>query len=185
MTARTIAIQCAPLGLSAIDGLRADTLLLAPFSEDRPLRGAAGWCDWRLNGRLSRLIEQEWFAPRRRETMLMDATWPGGPVRLAVFGLGSRAAMDLVSYRRALARMLQVASRAGARHVALELPAVEPGPLAAPEALRAFFEELGRHPQLEAVTLLCPYRRLGEYAAQVGGDFPGLRVSEAGDWGRG
>jgi len=184
MTDRQITVSCAPVGLATIDNLPVDTLVLTPFSEDRPLRGAAGWCDWRLNGRLSRLIEREWFAPRRREVLLMDSAWSSGPARLAVFGLGSRAAMDLVSFRRAMERILQVVSRAGARSIALELPAVEPGPLSAPEAIRAFFEVLGGEPRLEAVTLLCPHRRLAEYAGEVGSDFPGLQVAEAGGWSR-
>ena len=33
-----------------------DALVLPIFADERPLRGAAGLCDWRLNGRLSRLV---------------------------------------------------------------------------------------------------------------------------------
>jgi hypothetical protein len=34
-----------------------ETLVLPFFSDERPLRGAAGLCDWRLCGRLSRMLQ--------------------------------------------------------------------------------------------------------------------------------
>ncbi|MCA1664938.1 MAG: hypothetical protein LC659_11815 [Myxococcales bacterium] len=34
-----------------------ETLVLPFFVDERPLRGAAGLCDWRLCGRLSRLLQ--------------------------------------------------------------------------------------------------------------------------------
>jgi hypothetical protein len=34
-----------------------ETLVLPFFADERPLRGAAGLCDWRLCGRLSRLLQ--------------------------------------------------------------------------------------------------------------------------------
>jgi len=44
--------------LEALDALASDVLVLSLQAEDRPLRGSAGYCDWRLNGPLSRLVEE-------------------------------------------------------------------------------------------------------------------------------
>ena len=41
-----------------------ETLVLPFFADERPLRGAAGLCDWRLCGRLSRLLQ---VVARRRQ----------------------------------------------------------------------------------------------------------------------
>ena len=45
--------------LPRIDELTYDTLVLAHFADERPLRGVGGLIDWRLNGALSRLLRRE------------------------------------------------------------------------------------------------------------------------------
>src|SRR5438128_9775602 len=45
-----------PLTLEAIDEAAAESLCLFIGSDERPLTGLAGLADWRLSGRLSRLL---------------------------------------------------------------------------------------------------------------------------------
>ena len=42
--------------LARIDALRYEAVALPFFEDERPLRGAAGLCDWRLCGRLSAIL---------------------------------------------------------------------------------------------------------------------------------
>ena len=62
-----------------------DALVLTFFREERPLRGAAGLADWRLCGRLSRLIKLGRLRGDNGESLLMPCgrhamtgTMPGG-----------------------------------------------------------------------------------------------------------
>ena len=47
-----------PLTLDAIDKAAAESLCLFIASDERPLTGLAGLCDWRLSGRLSNLLRK-------------------------------------------------------------------------------------------------------------------------------
>jgi hypothetical protein len=95
------------------EGARSPVLGLPFFEDERPLRGAAGLCDWRLGGRLSRLLGQGPPDERRRkprpprltgafgEQLLM----PAGPRlpwdRLVLFGLGPSRGFDETNAKRA------------------------------------------------------------------------------------
>jgi hypothetical protein len=79
------------------DGARPLVLGLPFFQDERPLRGAAGLCDWRLGGRLSRLLGAEGsarVAGGLGEQLLM----PGGRrlpwERIVLYGLGPSARFD-------------------------------------------------------------------------------------------
>src|SRR5438874_9265009 len=55
---RTVTVSFLASDLAKWDQLEGapEALVLPFFSDERPLRGAAGLCDWRLCGRLSRLL---------------------------------------------------------------------------------------------------------------------------------
>jgi hypothetical protein len=61
-----LSVKTLPVSLQSLDRLSVDVLVLGPFENERPLRGAAGYCDWRLNGRLSRMLK------RRVRKMIVD-----------------------------------------------------------------------------------------------------------------
>jgi hypothetical protein len=81
------------LETAPIERARADLAIVSFCTTDRPLRGAAGRADWRLCGRLSRLIETGRVAGHAGEAVLL----PGGgglraPLLLAL-GRGPGAAL--------------------------------------------------------------------------------------------
>ena len=47
---------------AAVDRFAGDTLAVFCWSDVRPLRGAAGFVDWRMCGALSHAIEEQQFA---------------------------------------------------------------------------------------------------------------------------
>ena len=82
------------LSAAAAERAGADLLVVPVFSDERPLRGAAGRADWRLCGRLSELAARGRLSGRVGEALL--ATTFGGlaaPLVLAL-GLGARSAFD-------------------------------------------------------------------------------------------
>ena len=71
-----MALSVLPLDLARWDETARDCLVLPVFKDDRPLRGAAGLADWRLCGRLSRLLKAN---TRDRRGRRDDAAAAGPP----------------------------------------------------------------------------------------------------------
>jgi hypothetical protein len=80
------------------EGSRPRVFGLPFFEDERPLRGAAGLCDWRLGGRLSRLLGAGSPSARLRGAYGDRLLMPTGPrlpwERLVLFGLGPQADFD-------------------------------------------------------------------------------------------
>jgi hypothetical protein len=119
-----------PVALRHWDGLLAkqgtdaspESLALSFFDDERPLRGAAGLADWRLCGRLSRLIESGRCKGESGESLMM----PAGPrlpfERIFLFGLGGSGTLDDKALETHAGWMLDVLQRAKVDHYALQLP---------------------------------------------------------------
>ena len=109
--------------LSSLDSLeRAEAVCLLVAEDERPLRGAAGYLDWRLCGALSRVLKDDFFTGRPDERLLMPT---GGKVRRAAALRGGPGPQPLASprwassTRSATAEMLM---KAQVKTVALALP---------------------------------------------------------------
>src|SRR5829696_10536966 len=75
-------------------------LALGVFTDERPLRGAAGLCDWRLCGRLSRLLRSERLSGRADEVVMLPPARARLPfTRLMLFGMGEQRAFGEPRYR--------------------------------------------------------------------------------------
>ncbi len=143
-------------------GPRPEALGLPFFEDERPLRGAAGLCDWRLGGRLSRLLGAEGATPRfhgRRGEQLLLPTGPRLPfARIVLYGLG-RSDSFVVHASRDAARELLGAlckvvpagapSSAGALALALVPPGRSTGVLSARRALELVLAEVDALPAPE------------------------------------
>lgn len=115
-------IAFVPPDLRRLDQLRCDVLALSFFDEERPLRGAAGLVDWRLCGRLSRLLAAGRLDGRAGEVTLLPPR-PRLPFdKLLLLGLGPRADFDEARYADALRRTFASLSSMKTHSVALALP---------------------------------------------------------------
>lgn len=125
---------------------RPGVLVLPFFSDERPLRGAAGLCDWRLCGRLSRMLghgrvqggfgEATLYPPGRRLAFPL----------LLLFGLGLTEQFDERRAREASRRIQEMIARLelpGGRY-ALVPPGRSTGRLSARRAIELYLEELER-----------------------------------------
>ena len=126
-----------------IERARADLAIVCFATTDRPLRGAAGQADWRLCGRLSRLIAEGRVEGHAGEAVLL----PGGgglraPLLLAL-GLGPGASLGPAAAaalaRDAVSRGLALR----AATLALALPPGELGDLALRLRLEALLTGAG------------------------------------------
>lgn len=77
-----------------IDALRHEALLLSIAEDERPLLGAAGLCDWRLCGRLSKLLRAGRVSGSAGEVTLLPVR-PRLPFdKLVLLGTGRSGSLD-------------------------------------------------------------------------------------------
>lgn len=136
-----MALSVLPLDLSRWDESARDVLVLPVFKDDRPLRGAAGLADWRLCGRLSRLIKSSRATAEAGETLLFP---PGRRLRFSRilwFGLGDARGYTDERFRRDLARILGVVTGAGVTDWALQAPGRASGLIGARRAVEIMLED--------------------------------------------
>jgi hypothetical protein len=130
-----------PLDLARWDEVARDALVLAVFKDDRPLRGAAGLADWRLCGRLSRLLLAERAPGAAGETLLLP---PGRRLRfgrILWFGLGESKGYTDERYRKDVAWIAEVVRKAQIGDWALQAPGRASGVIGARRAVELLLED--------------------------------------------
>ena len=119
----------------------ADSLVLTFFSDERPLRGAAGLADWRLCGQLSRLIKRSRINGDRGESLLLP---PGRRLpfhRIFMFGLGDSHGFNETKYRSHVRWIREVVNRANIQAYATQPPGRATGLIGARRALDLWLDE--------------------------------------------
>ena len=132
--------------LAKWDEAESDALVVTFFADERPLRGAAGLADWRLCGRLSRMVKKKRITGGAGEALMMP---PGRrlPFRLLVaFGLGTSRGFDEKAYRAQCHRIREVVEKAGIESYAIQPPGRATGLVAARRALEMWLDEFGLDP---------------------------------------
>jgi hypothetical protein len=136
-----MALTILPLDLSRWDETRRDCLVLSVFKDERPLRGAAGLADWRLCGRLSRLVKSNKISAEANETMMLP---PGRRLafsRILWFGLGESKGYSDDRFRRDIARILGVVAKANITDWALQAPGRSSGLIGARRAIELILDD--------------------------------------------
>jgi hypothetical protein len=144
-----MALTVLPLDLERWDEAARDCLVLPVFRDDRPLRGAAGLVDWRLCGKLSRLLRESRATADAGETILLP---PGRRLRFSRilwFGLGDAKAYSEDRFKRDLAWIVEVVKNAGVTDWALQMPGRASGLIGARRAIEIVLED----PDLPGQTL--------------------------------
>jgi hypothetical protein len=136
-----MALSVLPVDLARWDESARDCLVLPVFRDDRPLRGAAGLADWRMCGRLSRLLKTEKATANAGETMLLP---PGRRLRfkrVMWFGLGDAKGYTDDRFRKDLAWILSVVTAAGVTDWAIQAPGRASGLIGARRAVEIILED--------------------------------------------
>lgn len=136
-----MALSVLPLDLARWDEAARDCLVLPVFRDDRPLRGAAGLADWRLCGRLSRLLKASKATADAGETLLLP---PGRRLkfkRVMWFGLGDAKGYTDDRFRKDLGWIRSVVKDAGATDWAMQAPGRASGLIGARRAVELMLED--------------------------------------------
>ncbi len=146
-------VRFVPLELPRIDTLRAEVAVLPFFADERPLRGAAGLCDWRLCGKLSRVLQRGRVTGALGEVTLV----PGRPRlpfdKLLLVGCGPGADFDEAAHAAVVTRIVRTLEGLRLRACALSLPGRGAGRLGPAEAVRWFLRSLDDDPLDEVIVL--------------------------------
>ena len=84
------------------EAIEADVIVVGFFSDDRPLRGAAGRLDWRLCGQLSEFLSSGWLDGESGSAALLPGSGPIAATRVLLLGLGARREFALVRAREVM-----------------------------------------------------------------------------------
>ena len=119
----------------------ADLLAVGFYSDVRPLRGAAGLLDWRLDGRLSALIVAGHLTGAAEEQLLIPSRKRLPWTLTLACGLGPTATMDESRLQRAVGRTLVTMRGMGLQRLAIALPGRDGERIPARRALQLFLQE--------------------------------------------
>ncbi|MBI3071289.1 MAG: hypothetical protein HYY84_04095 [Deltaproteobacteria bacterium] len=152
---RRVKIHAAPIELRTIDRLPHRVVAAPVFEDERPPRGAAGIYDWRLCGRLSRLLQRPQFTGTAGDRLLFILPRPTGETEaLILVGLGTRARLASEGIVRAMRSIAEAIPPLGLRDVGVELPGLRVSTLPPREILNWWLREA--HAAIDDVTLLVP-----------------------------
>jgi hypothetical protein len=135
-----MALSVLPLDLARWDEVARDCLVLPVFKDDRPLRGAAGLADWRMCGRLSRLLKDGKANAEQGEAMMLP---PGRRLpfaRILWFGVGDAKGYSDERFHIDLDWIMTVVSKAGVKDWALQPPGRASGLIGARRAVELMLE---------------------------------------------
>ena len=108
--------------LRALDRISGDALVLGHAQDERPLRGLTGAVDWRLCGRLSRLVSSGRASGKLGSAVLVAGRPRLSFDRVVLVGLGPSTELDAVRAEEATRAMLAVLDGLVARTAAIALP---------------------------------------------------------------
>ena len=123
------ALSIEPIDAARLDSLHVDALAVPMFGRVEQPQGAAGYLDWRLCGRLSRLLREGTFTGAPGETLMLSYHERIRPVCVVLFGLGAPDHRTDAQCEQDITHIFDVLAKANSNVVALGLPEPEPVPL--------------------------------------------------------
>ncbi len=142
--------------LRRLDLLGSEVLVAAITTDERPPHGTAGLVDWRLSGRISRLLLRGFATGRSGEVLLVPGT-PKLPFdKVLLFGVGDSSTFDEAAYRVLLDRILSTLEGLRARTAVVELPGRHFGAIAPELAADILLERTAGRREHDVWTLIEP-----------------------------
>jgi leucyl aminopeptidase len=118
-----VSVTTHELGFEALDALSGVEALCVFVGEDeRPLRGTAGYVDWRLCGKLSRVLLDGFFVGTKNDTLLLPSEGRLPAPRVFAVGLGTQKGLDRDTLQEALGTAARMLAKAQITSVAMEIP---------------------------------------------------------------
>lgn len=142
--------------LRSLDRLAGEIVVCSAFDDDKPPTGVAGLVDWRLGGRLSRLM-LDGFVDTNEGALLLVPGRPRVPFdKIVLVGLGARDTFDEARYQRVLDQILRVLGDLQVRRLTIDLPGRHRGAIDAARAVQVLGARAAGSSMhdLEAITIV-------------------------------
>ncbi|HEX2730415.1 MAG TPA: M17 family peptidase N-terminal domain-containing protein [Polyangiaceae bacterium] len=142
--------------LRALDQLGTEILVCGLASDEQPPQGVAGLVDWRLAGKISRLMIDGFATGQLGEKLLIGGK-PKLPFdKVVLFGLGKKAEFEEALYRSVIQLVLSTLEGLRARAAVVELPGRHFGALPPERAADILLESVGSSREHDVWTLIEP-----------------------------
>jgi hypothetical protein len=142
--------------LRKLDLCGTEVLVAGLAADERPPQGVAGLVDWRLGGRVSRIIQGGFARGALGEVLLV----PGKPKlpfdKVLLFGMGPVSELGELAFRSVLERILKTLEGLRARSAVVELPGRHRDAVPAERAADILLEIAGARPEHDVWTLVEP-----------------------------
>jgi hypothetical protein len=105
-----------------IDKIPSDTLVLSIFKDEKPLKGANGLVDWRLCGKISKLLTNKTVTGEYKETALIVSPESSRAPRILIVGLGDSKEFNEKRLKEVAAFIGDTLRKINAKQVSLAIP---------------------------------------------------------------
>lgn len=139
-----------------IDRVPAELVLLMHYQDQVPLQGLLGLVDWRVNGKLSRLVKDKVFSGSAREMLLMPAERRFKADKLVLLGLGRKVDFEEGHISQVFDFIFQTSSRMKASQVCLSISRLLPSQFEWRNAVRLFVSKLVDFPGIKEIIFCEP-----------------------------
>jgi hypothetical protein len=140
--------------LARLDEVDSEVLACTVWSDVRPAQGLCGLCDWRLAGRLSRLMRSGAITGALGEVIMIPVKPRLTFDKLVLYGAGPRAAFGEDVFRAMVGKMLGTMEGLCARVGVVELPGRHDELIPAERAADILLASAGRKPEHDVWTLV-------------------------------
>jgi hypothetical protein len=110
------------LSKERVDVQECDVLVTGFFKDERPLKGSSGWIDWRLNGKVSRLLMEKKLTGDWKEATLIPTQRRVIPRLTLLLGLGEVKEYNTLRLRELSPHLLEILKKLEVINVCLSLP---------------------------------------------------------------
>ena len=138
----------------SLDELQTELIVLPFFSDERPLRGATGFIDWRLCGTLSRKLMAGYLDGRFGEKALVATPRNLKSEGVLLVGLGASTAFDADVAKHACALIANALTESKVSNAALALPGRSMDLLPALQSMQLWLAASPRDARLEEITII-------------------------------
>ena len=105
-----------------IDRIETEVVVLPFFSDEKPLKGAAGLIDWRMRGKISRLISQGRISGDKGESTLFLPDSRISAKKIIMSGLGDSSKFNERELKEAGGKIIQQMLHIDARDFTIAIP---------------------------------------------------------------
>lgn len=110
------------LSATDIDKIETEAIVLLFFSNERPLKGATGLIDWRMNGSISRLISKGMISGEKGEATLILPSRRIKSEKILMAGLGDSSTFGEASLKDTAIAIIRQLDKISIKNFAVAMP---------------------------------------------------------------